>query len=508
MPIKYEIGLGVIKLSGRNPRKTVNKDSQAELQKSMAESGLAQPILVRPGKPAGHYVLVSGHRRFRAAEALGWKMIPAFIREMSDQEADNLMQIENLQRLDLEPLDEARGFMALAKDHKLPTAEIAAKVGKPTGYVLKRMRLAGLAPKVLKLLEDGEILLIHAEEITRITDPADQVKAAETISNYGDRDWKGIVQKYMLDLKRAPFDTADAQLCPKAGSCLVCPKRTGAQQALFAGGEENNLCQDSKCWDQKLDASTKAMVAELTSQGKKVLQGTEAARVLQDYRIRPVAESRYPLKEGVTFAQAFKDVPGFESIVVIGEDNKPQVVCEPEKWLKKVDKKFLRPTNVTGPDPESPAAKAKALKEKQLRARNNKVIKVLRVMVTKAINESAPPDLNGRLLAMVAGALARSVDYNRAQSVLRRICEAQGVEPKVGAWEDMASMVEKAKPVVQVQFILQLEAGEAVDERATPNINYSDALPKLDAILGLKLAEMRKAAEAQVDGPVTKKGGK
>jgi hypothetical protein len=195
------IDLGKISESPMNPRKHFDAQSLKELAESIKAHGVQQPIVVRPdGNKQDRFEIVVGARRSRAAKLAGVKEIPAVIRELSNAAALEIMVIENLQREDVHPLDEALGYEALLKKHATcevcnvhsghridcpnkhelaneQTAEsIAAKVGKSVGYVYARLKLLALIPAGREALDKDRITPGHAVLIARLQ-PKDQVKA-------------------------------------------------------------------------------------------------------------------------------------------------------------------------------------------------------------------------------------------------------------------------------------------------------------------------------------------
>lgn len=157
------------------PRKSFKPDELRELQESLKGSGLLQPVTVRPSAKGNGYELIAGERRLRAASALGWKTIPAVVKEMSDQEILTLALIENLQRSDLNPVEEAEGYDQLIRDFGYTQLSVATMVGKDRSTVANVLRILQLPVAVRKLLENGELTagqarpLLALEEESKIT---------------------------------------------------------------------------------------------------------------------------------------------------------------------------------------------------------------------------------------------------------------------------------------------------------------------------------------------------
>jgi ParB family transcriptional regulator, chromosome partitioning protein len=159
---------------GRNPfqpRRDFNSDEMAELQESLKASGLLQPITVRrrPGKDG--FELIAGERRLRAATKLGWKEIPAIIKEIDDKTVLTLALVENLQRTDLNPIEEGEGYYRLSHEFGLTQLQIAETVGKDRTTIANMLRLLQLPDTVRRLLQDGHLTMGHAKVLLGLEDP-------------------------------------------------------------------------------------------------------------------------------------------------------------------------------------------------------------------------------------------------------------------------------------------------------------------------------------------------
>jgi ParB/RepB/Spo0J family partition protein len=175
-----EIPVEEIQESPQNPRRSFDEAALADLTASVTTKGVLVPLLVRPVD--GHYELVAGARRFRAAQRAGLSTVPAIVRFVNDEAALEEAIIENLQREDVPPLDEARGFRGLM-DFATGThtaASIAARIGKSERYVWDRLRLLELIPDAQRLVTDGRLPLAHAELLSKLT-PVDQARALDPL---------------------------------------------------------------------------------------------------------------------------------------------------------------------------------------------------------------------------------------------------------------------------------------------------------------------------------------
>jgi ParB family chromosome partitioning protein len=165
----------------RNPRKAFREDELDELAASIRERGVIQPVIVRPvPRVADAYEIIAGERRWRAAQRAGLHEIPIVVIDVSDREALELAIVENVQRADLNALEEANGYAQLGADYKYSHADIARIVGKSRSHVANTLRLIGLPEHSRALLADGKITAGHARALLALADPdavADRIVA-------------------------------------------------------------------------------------------------------------------------------------------------------------------------------------------------------------------------------------------------------------------------------------------------------------------------------------------
>lgn len=152
------------------PRKSFKPEELRELQESLKSSGLLQPVTVRPSTKGKGYELIAGERRLRAASALGWETIPAVVKEMTDQEILTLALVENLQRSDLNPVEEAEGYDQLIRDFGYTQQSVAAMVGKDRSTIANVLRILQLPASVRKLLEKGDLTAGQARPLLGLED--------------------------------------------------------------------------------------------------------------------------------------------------------------------------------------------------------------------------------------------------------------------------------------------------------------------------------------------------
>ncbi|MDI6895378.1 MAG: ParB/RepB/Spo0J family partition protein [Bacillota bacterium] len=165
------------------PRQKVAEEGLAELAQSVRAHGVLQPVLVRP--VSGGYELVAGERRWRAAVMAGLSSIPAIVRDVGEAERLELALVENLQRQDLNPMEEAGGFRQLMERFGYTQEQLAARVGKSRSYVANALRLLGLAPAVQEMVEAGRLSAGHARALLAISEQGLQVATAESLVRRG-----------------------------------------------------------------------------------------------------------------------------------------------------------------------------------------------------------------------------------------------------------------------------------------------------------------------------------
>lgn len=163
-----ELEISQIKPSQYQPRRTFAPDQLTELAQSLAKNGLLQPIVVRQ-VGAQQYEIIAGERRFRAAQQLKWTTIPALVRNYSDQQSASLALIENLQRQDLNPIEEARAYKKLAAMNNLRQEDLAAQLGKSQSYIANKLRLLKLDATVQQALIAGQITPRHGRALVSLT---------------------------------------------------------------------------------------------------------------------------------------------------------------------------------------------------------------------------------------------------------------------------------------------------------------------------------------------------
>ena len=199
------------------PRKYFDEAALAELAESIRLHGIIQPLTVRK-LASGYYQIIAGERRWRAARLAGLREVPVVVVEADDRKAAELAMIENLQREDLNPMEEAAGFQVLIDTYHMTQEEAAAQVGKSRSAVVNALRLLSLSAPVAKLVEEGKLSAGHARALVPLS-PALQERAAEAVVSGGlsVRQTEALVKRLSAEKKEpkpapdGPDYTAEAQ---------------------------------------------------------------------------------------------------------------------------------------------------------------------------------------------------------------------------------------------------------------------------------------------------------
>ena len=191
------------------PRKRFDDESLQELADSISQHGIIQPLTVRK-LSSGYYQIIAGERRWRAARLAGLQEVPVIVIEADDRKAAELAMIENLQREDLNPMEEAAGFQSLIESYHMTQEEAAQRVGKSRSAVTNALRLLGLTPSVRKLGEEGKLSAGHARALVPLS-PSLQESAANAIVSGGlsVRQTEALVKRLSAEKKEAQAKDPD-----------------------------------------------------------------------------------------------------------------------------------------------------------------------------------------------------------------------------------------------------------------------------------------------------------
>jgi len=255
------LAIDTIHESTTNPRRTFDEAKLCELAESIKHNGLIQPITVRPNNQG--FEIVAGARRYRAAQLAELFSVPARIVEIDDAKALEWQLVENSQRVDVHPYEEAQGFQRLLDIPGYDVAALVEKSGKSASHVYARLSLLQLIPTVAEAFTHERITASHANLIARLP----QESQAEAFEQCWRKDWQDkeshllpakqvaawIQANLYLSLADAPFDREDPTLNPAAGACFTCPRRSGHNTSLFCD-VQGDQCLDSACYHGKVEA--------------------------------------------------------------------------------------------------------------------------------------------------------------------------------------------------------------------------------------------------------------
>lgn len=285
--------------SPTKPRTRFGGPDDEALVENIRLHGIIQPIVVRPAAgtawrafsecdDVGPFEIVCGHRRHRAAQAAGLEEIPYVLKDLSDEEAATIQLIENLQREDLDALDEAEGYQRMIRDHGYSADRLADEIGKSRSYIYGRLKLTSLCPAGKAAMREGRLEESIALMLARIPGEALQEKALEkllscpyTLQPMTHREAsRHLRDHYTLALGKAPFPTGDSTLVPSAGRCYSCPHRSGNAPLLFPDIDNPEICTNPECFAEKKAAHVARQKAQAEAEGKKVIEGEAAQKLI------------------------------------------------------------------------------------------------------------------------------------------------------------------------------------------------------------------------------------
>lgn len=279
--------------SPTNPRSTFR--GLEDLAESIKKVGLLQPLMVRSllsqdgSTPLSEerFEIVFGHRRFRAAQLAGMRFVPADVRALTDVQVLEAQLVENVQRDDIHPLEEAEAYQRLVDTAGYTVEMLAAKVGRTRSWVYQRLKLLSLCTEARKAFLDGKLPLSVAVPLARVPTAKLQVKAVERIC--GDEPWTArnaiewLQNEFCVSLKSAPFDRKDDMLVEGAPACTACPKRSGCgTPGLFDDLSSQDICTDTTCFTAKSRATWDAKAEKFAKQGAEVLSLSEGKRLFRE----------------------------------------------------------------------------------------------------------------------------------------------------------------------------------------------------------------------------------
>jgi len=243
------LSIGKIIPDPMQPRKTFNEMLLLQLSESIKKHGVLQPITVRKSK--NDYVIVMGERRYRASKLAGKKTIPCIVRTYNNNDVLEVQIIENLQRQDVEPTEEAEAIAYLSE--KYAPTEIAKRLGRTDNFIRQRLKLAGLIEGFKHFVRNGEMTISLGVGVA-LFEPEEQQMMLETMGeDFNAHQINRMIKDQTYDLEKASFNVSDKKLVPKAGSCIECPFNAANQGNLF--GEGKMVCTKAACFETKKSRS-------------------------------------------------------------------------------------------------------------------------------------------------------------------------------------------------------------------------------------------------------------
>lgn len=338
-----DIKLAEIATSALNPRKTFEQSEIEELAQSIKENGLIQAITLRKikGENGIKYEVVCGERRYRAVKFLGQETIQAVVKELDDKQAFACMVIENLQRKDIDPLEEAAAIRYLYKESAVPVKEIAKIIGKSQSFVVNRIQLNNISDEFIALLREGTLNLSHLQEIAKLTkeqqatlldscfQPAQIERwSFKTLSVDTVKDW--IDEHVMCHIKTAKFDPTD-ETYTACKACAVCKFNT-ANKPTFKD-KENPRCMKQELFRAK---NREAVMRQAKNLGFPVVyagtpeENKEIIKAAQEFLLYPqplgkreyLIEPTCPADDGDPKDKRFqKRLANYERVRAVFDDN-------------------------------------------------------------------------------------------------------------------------------------------------------------------------------------------
>ncbi|AEM71586.1 parB-like partition protein [Allomuricauda ruestringensis DSM 13258] len=259
------LDIGLISPDPDQPRKTFDEQNLNQLAQSISEHGVLQPITVRKFEEG--YTIVMGERRYRASKLVGKPTIPAMVREFADNDVLEVQIIENLQRKDVEPTEEAEAIQFLLDRYE--PSEIAKRLGRSENYIRQRIKLASLIEGFKPFVRNGEMTLGLAVAVA-LFEPGEQQLILESLEgDFQPHRVKRMVDSRTFDLTRAPFALDDKTLVPKAGACTMCPFNAANQGNLF--GEGKMVCTRTSCFENKRTKTFMKLLKRVKKEGLKLV---------------------------------------------------------------------------------------------------------------------------------------------------------------------------------------------------------------------------------------------
>lgn len=239
-----QLTLPIAKVEPRSeqPREYFDQEALEALADSIRQYGLIQPITVRK-LDSGYYQIIAGERRWRASRLAGLTEVPVRVIEADDRRTAELALVENLQREDLNPIEEAKGYKLLIEEYGLTQEEAARSVGRSRPAVTNAMRLLMLAPQVMEMVEKGELSAGHARAILTVSEPSKQLAAANEIirKNYSVRKAEQLAAKFFRESQQTKEESSEINVDYAAEVSNELSKKLGRKVRLIEGKRNGKI---------------------------------------------------------------------------------------------------------------------------------------------------------------------------------------------------------------------------------------------------------------------------
>ena len=492
------LALGLLAASGTNPRKTFNEETMAELTESVKVHGVKQPLLVRPLADGVMFEVVAGERRLRAARLAGLTTVPCMVEALSDRAALEIQALENLQREDLSPLEEARGYAQL-REGGMTLEEMQRRLGRKRSHIFAKLALLKLSPAAAAALEKGEISASVAELIGRIQGEKEQAAALKAVE--GNMDWRSkefapmsfreakyeLAQRCMAELEAAAFDVeASYAGAIFAGPCAGCPHRSGNCREAYPEVASPDVCTLPACFHGKTTLHAAAAAARWREKGLEVLGEEEAGNL---FRYGSMNSKQYALAD----ARCHEDRKQRTMKEILGKDMpKPVMALYAGKAVKLYKKSELKAALAAKGIKPGEIRDGKEAKEEE--ADRAEYARRMLAVVVKALASAKSGDYRA-LIGLVVNKLDDSSEGN-----LEAGCKAMG-----RPWKGTKALLGQGAG----EMLTAAVAGFCCDFAGKPDWEYMGPGAQITAALGLEkeakriekeVQEERKKAEKTTDG--------
>lgn len=489
--------------SKTNPRKYFDEAKLEELAESIRQLGVAQPLVVRKLAP-GKYEIVAGERRWRAATRAKLKMVPVMLRVLTDDQVLEIQVVENLQRADVTPLEEAAGFRRMLDSGRYTADTLAEKLGKSRAYVFERLKLLKVCKAVRDDLEAGHISASVALEISRVPGEEAQEELLEMVDcdRLSVQEVKEEIERnFTRNLKKATWPLTDAELCAKAGSCAACPKRSGNMPEATGSPD---ICTDVECFASKLRAQSAKVLAKARSEGHPTMPPEKWERIRYHRNHSKLDEVVHSDPKKRTVRQLLEKVKDFKPIVTI-EDGKRVELVECEQWRDLAREHKLLPAGTLKDEPGEDEGQEKEREEARAKAESKRQ-GLEKILMGALDNIKSTPAWVCQTLQFMA-----SVIIENGYDEVHHACAARGIDLK------KAGDIEEARHALEMWNVELVRKG---DEHAlrrlivelqvrrrgftTWNDEASEGFARFCEWTGLNLAAALAAAKIGVRMPAKK----